>query len=434
MPESYKKVLIITYYWPPAAGAGVFRVLKFVKYLPHFGWKPVILTVKNGAFPARDPSLTTEVPDICRVYTSRNFEPANLYKKVVGMDQEDRIPSAVLTQENLSWRKKLTHWIRLNLFLPDAKIGWIPFGVHRGRQIIAAEQPDLIFSTSPPPTTHLVGKFLKGISGLPWVADFRDPWTNVYYYDQLPRSPISQKIDRSLEKSVVQRCDKTVVVNNGFFDYDSAGIHPVRIPNGFDRDDIPELPESVNNRKFTLRYFGTMKSRQYVESLFDVLKDLGETEKYRDSIRVEIIGPVESEALEKIRKKNIALELQFTGYMNHPEGLQRIAEADLLVFVIGKSSQAEVILSSKIFEYLMVRRPILGIGPPEGDASELLLRTGAGKMFDYRDQSGIRTFCINQFEKWEDGEVEVSIDTDEIEKYSRYSLTKKLTKVFEELA
>jgi hypothetical protein len=155
-----KKVLIITYYWPPAGGPGVQRVLKFAKYLPEFGWQPLVLTVKNGEYPAYDKSLKNDIPPECKVYTTKSIEPFKLYKKFTGMAENEAIPVATLTENKKNWKKRLAYWIRLNLFIPDAKIGWIPFAVKAGKKIIQEEKPDIILSSSPPPTVHLIAKKL----------------------------------------------------------------------------------------------------------------------------------------------------------------------------------------------------------------------------------------------------------------------------------
>jgi hypothetical protein len=182
-----KKVLIITYYWPPAGGPGVQRILKFAKYLPDFGWQPLVLTVSKGEYPALDKSLYKEIPQEAEVFKTKSFEPNLLYKKFVGLDQDASIPISVLSEEKSSLKKSLAHWIRINFFIPDAKIGWQPFAITEGKRIIENHQPDIIFSSSPPPTVHLIARRLKKYARLKWVADFRDPWTDIHYYENQNR-------------------------------------------------------------------------------------------------------------------------------------------------------------------------------------------------------------------------------------------------------
>jgi hypothetical protein len=191
-----KKVLIITYYWPPAGGPGVQRVLKFVKYLPELGWQPLVLTVKKGEYPAIDETLAKNIPPECKVFKTNIFEPSDLYKRFLGMDDKAKIPTAVLADNNPGLKKQIANLIRLNFFIPDAKIGWKKFAVEEGLKIIETEKPDLIFSSSPPPTVHLIAKKLAAKTNLKWVADFRDPWTDIHYYEKQPRLFFAKYLDR----------------------------------------------------------------------------------------------------------------------------------------------------------------------------------------------------------------------------------------------
>jgi len=428
------KVLIITYYWPPAAGAGVFRVLKFAKYLPRFGWKPIILTVKNGEYPATDHSLESEIPRESVVYNSRMYEPADLYKKFTGMPENEAVLNAVLTQKKQNWRMGISHWIRLNVFIPDAKIGWIPGGIKRGTEIIRKHKPDILFSTSPPPTVHLIARWLATHHHIPWVADFRDPWTNIYYYDQNPRSALSEKIDVYLEKKVLESARAVTAVNNGFFSQSQRLLEKCRrIPNGYDPDDMPDRINEKPNEKFTIRYMGSLKRRQYVDSFFGILEELSAEEPWRSSVKVDFIGRLDPEIIQRVKDKDIALEINFLGYQEHSDAIQSIAAADLLLMIIGRSDQAQNILLSKLFEYLMVGNPILAYGPPEGDASAVLSETSAGEMFNYDDYEGAQKYIVKEFERWKKGEGMPGIRQGKVDEYSRRSLTEKLTEIFEEV-
>lgn len=427
-------MLIITYYWPPAAGAGVMRILKFVKYLPNFNWYPIILTVKKGSFPAIDHSLLRDIPMQCEVFKTNSLEPNKLYKQFVGMSKGEKIPDAVLTKQNLGWKKKISHWIRLNLFIPDAKIGWIPFAVKKGKSIISSENPDLIFSTSPPPTVNLIAKKLAKWSGLPWVADFRDPWTNIYYYDKAPKGKLAQGIDQLLEQRALSYCDKITVVNDGFFGKLPPATPSIKkIPNGFDPDDIPDVSQKSRNSKFTIRYMGSMKVRQYVNTFYSVFEEFSQSVGLVKNIKFETIGPVDPYILQRLDRKQISIEFSHLGYIDHREAIKKIATADLLVFIVGQSERAEKVLTSKLFEYIMVERPILGIGPPEGDAGAILSETGLGKMFEYNDYNGLKHYMLENYQKWKRGNPSKKGNQNVIMKYSRLTLTRKLTDAFEEV-
>ena len=208
-----KKVLVVTYYWPPSGGPGVQRVLKFAKYLPAHGWEPIILTVKNGEYPSIDPSLAGDIPAGCSVHRSISFEPGGLYRPFVGLRSGEPIPVATLAVRDISWRQRWANWIRLNLFIPDAKIGWVPSALKAGRRIIRTTKPDLIFSSSPPQTVQLIAEKLARASGLPWVADYRDPWTRIFHYATSRRSAWARRYDRRLEERIVPAADERITVN-----------------------------------------------------------------------------------------------------------------------------------------------------------------------------------------------------------------------------
>lgn len=427
-----KKVLIITYYWPPAGGPGVQRVLKFVKYLPDYGWQPIVLTVRDGEFIALDESLQKEIPDGLRVYKTRALEPNLLYKKFVGMDKQAMIPDAVLTEKEIDWKKKFSHWVRLNLFLPDAKIGWLPFAVKKGKDIIRKEKPDVLFSSSPPPTVHLIAKKLAAFAKLKWVADFRDPWTNIHYYNKLPKSAMAEWLDKHLEESVLKKADRITMVNDDFFDQVDAPKTSI-ISNGFDSTDRPPIDSKKRNPRFTIRYMGSLKSRQYVESFFKLVGDVCSKEEFTDKIAIELIGNISPEVRQKIEQHNISCPVQLIPYQNHDAVLQKIAEADLLLLFIGRSDMAPKIISGKVFEYLMVRKPILAYGPVGGAADELLKKTGAGALFDYEDYNGAREFLLSLLKNWQENKKFSRFNHEEINKYERKALTGRLASLFEEL-
>lgn len=427
-----KKVLIITYYWPPAGGPGVQRVLKFAKYLPEFGWKPIILNVKKGEYPAIDETMAEDIPECCKVYKTNSIEPNFLYKKFTGMKLDEKIPVAVLAEKNQNWKKKVSNWIRINLFIPDAKIGWIPFGVKAGKKIIIKEKPDIIFSSSPPPTVHLIANKLAKWSGIKWVADFRDPWTDIYHYNKIKINSISKNYDKHLENNILHTCKKIIVVNDNFFqDFKNQEKMSI-IPNGYDSSDMIPTETPDKNTKFTIRYMGSMKIRQYVDSFFCILKEISKIKNLKNSIRLDIIGRIDPLIVKLIREKNINLEINFTGYLPHKEAIHLIANADLYLFIIGKGNRGKFITTSKIFEYLMMKKPIIAYGPLDGTANKILKKTGAGKMFDYDNKVDAKKYILGLYQKWNQGNIYFKVDLEEIKKYDRKILTQKLVQIFEE--
>ena len=209
-----KKVLLITYYWPPAGGPGVQRVLKFAKYLPQFDWQPIVLTVENGDYPALDPSMEEEVTEDIKVFKIPIWEPHSLYKKIMRQDPQQAIPVAVLSQKkNKSLKSKFLYWIRANIFIPDARIGWYFNVIKEAKKIVREESVDMLYVSSPPHSLQLFGLQLKKKLGIPLISDFRDPWMDIHFYHELKRMRITTAIDTRLEKKVLNQSDLVFTVS-----------------------------------------------------------------------------------------------------------------------------------------------------------------------------------------------------------------------------
>jgi glycosyltransferase involved in cell wall biosynthesis len=209
-----RKVLIITYYWPPAGGPGVQRVLKFAKYLPEFGWEPLILTVAHGDYPAVDESLCSEIPDGLPVYKTRTLEPFGTYRKVTGTNSDQEIPTYILNADNSDdWRRKLGKWVRANLFIPDARLGWIPFARRAGRKIIDAEDVRIIFTSSPPHSLQFIGRNLAKLTGRKWIVDLRDPWTEAFWQREMSMTLPARYLNTQMEKAILKSADDLITVS-----------------------------------------------------------------------------------------------------------------------------------------------------------------------------------------------------------------------------
>ncbi|TVQ71201.1 MAG: glycosyl transferase family 1, partial [Balneolaceae bacterium] len=209
------RVLIITYYWPPSGGAGVQRFLKFVKYLPQYGVDPVVLTCANPTYPIQDATLVSDIPDGVPVHHARTIEPFRIYGRVSGTTPEEAAsPATVLG----SWDNSLqraARWLRANLFVPDARVGWVPFVRLKARDLIARYHIETVVTTGPPHSTHFAGRWLKKKTGIRWVADFRDPWTDIHYNRVLPRTGFTRRRDLRMEMSILQQADEVTVTAPG---------------------------------------------------------------------------------------------------------------------------------------------------------------------------------------------------------------------------
>lgn len=431
-----KKVLIITYYWPPAGGPGVQRVLKFAKYLPEFGWDPIILTVANGEYPAIDESLAKDIPDGCKVYKTKALEPNMFYRKFTGMKQDEKIPVANLAQKNISWKKKLSNWVRLNLFIPDAKIGWIPYAVRQGKKIIKEEKPDIIFSSSPPPSVHLIAKKLAKWSGIKWVADFRDPWTKIHYLQNQKFNPLSKRRNKKLERSVVSGCDKASCVSNNFIDLitETEKSKFEIITNGYDTETDISVKNSTSSKFFKILYIGGLTWNRYYKSFFIGLKESIETgDLDAGKVRIQLAGSIEpsiKNEIEEIFSKLNVLEIQ--GYLPHAEAVQLMNEAQLLLLFMEQVKGYEGHIPGKLFEYISTQNRILGLGIAIGESAQILENTNTGKIFEPQNVSEIKDQLVKEYRNWQNGEI-LQIDTKLIEQYSRKRLSMKLATLFDEV-
>ncbi len=425
-----RKALFITYYWPPAGGPGVQRVLKFVKYLPEFGWKPIVLTVKDGDYSAVDNSLINEIPENCKIYKTRTLEPFNLYKKFTGQKEDSKISTNVLiARENESIKKKLARWVRFNMFIPDARVGWIPFLIYNGMKIIKQEKPDVIFCTSPPHSLQIGAKILSELSGIPIVTDFRDPWSEFVHYQSIKRFPLTVKIDKGLEKSVLRNSNMVTTISDVNIEYfkDKTRLKDTAvIPNGFDEDDFSAMSKTKRDI-FTITYTGAMTEDRVPHVLIKsvrILKDEGY------NLQVRIIGNVSPMLRKLTEEASVEDMFRELPYVPHNEVLKSLCESDLLLLVINNVPDNKGIITGKIFDYLGSGVRTLGIGPVNGEASEILQNTEAGDMFDYNDVSGVTNFIKEMIDRKNKG-IDLSVRIPE--EYSRKKQTQKLAGLFEKL-
>ena len=426
-----KKVLIVTYYWPPAGGAAVYRVSKFVKYLRKLHWEPIILTVKQPESSQYDYSLLNELPDDLKVIKTRSIEPTLLLKKITGKDLTHTPVGAVMQSSNKGLLSKFLTYIRLNFFVPDAKIGWLPFAVAHGKKIIDHENPSIIFSTSPPPTVHRVAKKLKDWSGLPWVADFRDPWTNIYYYDNFEQSKKALEKNKRYEFETLETADFLTVVNHGFFDESlekKYGDKIYQISNGFDPDYRPDQqPFRSDSDQFIIRYLGHFKNNQFPIALKEWLVLASKKPDLRKKVRIEFIGYVDDANKDMLSGENINIEIEYKPFVSRQKAMQLMTDADALLLCIGGDQSKKYGLSLKLFDYLLHQKPVIAFGPVDGGAAEILNKTNAGKMFKYDDIENLTLYL----ELLVSGNFDLSFDSEKANSYSIPVLTQQLVKVFE---
>lgn len=424
-----KKVLIITYYWPPSGGGGVQRWVKFVKYLPNFNIEPIVLTVRpdNASYAVIDESLSGELSESIKVYTTKSREPFNIYKK---FNSKDEIPyGGFANEENPGIFKKVSRFIRGNFFIPDARIGWNSFAYEQAKKIIEKYNIKTVITSSPPHSTQLIGLKLKKNFGIHWIADLRDPWTDIYYYKSMYHTYIAKLQDKRKEIEVLRNSDKIIVVSSSIKDLFAAKIELGNrekisvISNGFDAADF-DFSVVDNNDSFVITYTGTLADNYNIESFLEALINV--VNKHGSSkIKLQFVGRVSQKYRNIIDNSVLKSICTFVGHVDHDSSITYLKNSNALFLAIPDVSQNEGILTGKLFEYLAARKPIIAVGPPHGDASLIINECAAGKMFSYTDEQSISNYINDLYLKWvESSEHYSKSETYKI--YSREKLTEKL--------
>ena len=429
-----KRVLIISYYWPPSGGAGVQRWLKFVKYLRGFGWEPVVYTPENPESPAEDQSLVKDVPDGLEVIKTRIWEPYSTYKKFVGREKDDRIKSGFLSEKRKpSFQEKLSVWIRGNLFIPDARKFWIKPSIRHLTTYLEDRPVDAMVSTGPPHSMHLIARALKAKYNVPWIADFRDPWTNIDFYGALRLTRHSDRKHHRLEREVLSAANRVIVVSQGMAK-DFTRIHSREytvITNGYDGS-VPAGSEGDDDEKFTLAHIGSMVPSRNPESLWLALQELcQENPEFRSKLVIKLVGQVDHAVRTSISDHGLAEHLVLIDYLPHDDVARVQMQASVLLLIINNTPNATLVVTGKLFEYIRSGRPVLCIGPTGGDAATILLETNTGIAIDHSDVKGIKMNVLSYFIRYKDGKLKV--DGKGIEKYSRKNLTGELAAILDSL-
>ncbi|MEP0133919.1 MAG: glycosyltransferase family 4 protein [Eudoraea sp.] len=422
------KVLIISYYWPPAGGPGVQRWLKFVKYLPEFDIQPIIYIPKNPKYPITDSSLTKEIPKNVTIYKNKIFEPY-LYAGFLSKKKTKQISSGVISDDNPSLLEKFLLWIRGNMFIPDARKYWVKPSVRVLTGIIKKEGIDTIITTGPPHSLHLIGLELKKNLDVKWLADFRDPWTSIGYHTKLRLTKASQRKHSLLEKEVANGCDKLLVTSNTTkVEFESITTNPVYvITNGYD---IPEseLPFSALDKKFTLSHIGSLLTGRNPENLWKVLSEIiSENEAFRNVFQLNLIGVVGQDVLNCINDNGLKLYTRIKEYVTHEEAVNYQRSSQLLLLAEIDSPHTRGIIPGKLFEYLAAKRPILAIGPEHWEGGEIVKSTNSGVVCNYNSVADLKALILNWFHLYQEGNLMVS--SVNIKEYNRRTLTKKLAEL-----
>lgn len=430
-----KKALIITYYWPPSGGAGVQRWLKFAKYMRAFGWEPVIYTPENPEMPSGDDSLLADIPENLTVLKQPIWEPYSFYKKLTGMDESEKINSGFLSEKKKPGiADSISVWIRGNLFIPDARKFWIKPSVRFLSKYLHEHPVDVIITTGPPHSVHLIGLHLRQKTKIKWLADFRDPWTGIYYYDQLKLSILADLKHHNLEKKVLRQADMVTVVGKSMRDEFSAIVsrdYPI-IPNGYDESDFKNIDLQQTDRKFSIAHFGTIYPLANPVKFWKVLADKAKTEReFAENLIIKLVGKADHTVLESLREAGLDDFVEKTGYLPHSDVVKEMQKSQVLLLLLNRTPQARGILTGKIYEYLAARRPVICLGPADGDAATLITGANAGLVADYEDEGLMKSMLDTFFRKYMQGNL--TCESRGVEKFSRLELTRQMTEALDKL-
>lgn len=428
----HKTVLIITYYWPPAGGPGVQRWLKFAKYLPEFGVEPVIFTPKNPSYPIIDESLQDEIPADLKVIKTNIWEPYRIAEKINPKNKAYKA-GQFEKQESQSLLSRISIYIRGNFFIPDGRKFWIKPSVKFLKKYLNENQIDTIITTGPPHSLHLIGMKLKQANqDVKWLADFRDPWTQISYHADLKLNAYSKKKHKELEKKVLSLSD--CVIATSFTDaenYIKLGAGRVEVlTNGYEVNDFEV--EKLKSSKFAITYSGGLEAARNPIVVWQALQELTvENIEFSQDFQLVFYGNLSKEVRDSIFKNNLSNYLIEKGYVSHKESIIGIKNSALLLLTNFPNDNSKGIIPGKLFEYMATANPVLAIGPGGGDVAKILQETEAGNYFSHQQKAEVKKFILNEYKNWKTGSTKTP--SSKIYQFSRKSISERLSKIISEL-
>ncbi len=422
-----KKLLIITYYWPPAGGPGVQRWLKFVKYLPEFNIQPIVYIPENPTYPIIDNGLESEVSDKAIILKNKIFEPyglASFFEK----NKTKKISSGIISnQKKQSVLEKTLLWVRGNLFIPDARFLWVKPSVKYLKKYIQENNINTIVTSGPPHSLHLIGSQLKKDLNVKWFADFRDPWTTIGYHKALKLSSYAEKKHKAMEKEVLNSADTIIVTSKTTkTEFQEITSKPIEvITNGYDVEKIEKQPL---DDKFTLAHIGSFLSERNPKILWESLQELvTENADFKNDFRLKLIGATSQEVLDTISEFKLNDYVQNLGYVSHQQAVEQQRKSQVLLLIEINSTATKSIIPGKLFEYMVSERPIIAIGPEGSDFAEIITTTNTGFFFTYDEKEKLKALLLKYYQEYQNQNLKVHAVG--LQQYSRKSLTEQLVKL-----
>lgn len=421
-----KKVLIITYYWPPSGGSGVQRWLKFSKYLPEFGIEPIVLTVDPdfATYPSIDTTLELEVSDSIRVYRTKAKNPLEVYQKI---RRKPAPQSGFAGEKKSGLLDKIFRFIRGNVFLPDARIGWNPYAFEKAKQLIKEFNIETVITTSPPHSTQLIGLRLKKEFPLQWIADLRDPWTEIFYNKELFRTKWAEKQDAKMEKLCLESADQVVVVSDAIkrsflVKYPTAAEKFHVIPNGYDEKDFFNIDSTEKTDSKIISYVGNLGQQYPVDGFLDAFSKVL---KQDPAWKLQFVGNCYSGVHRLLEQKQLSDSVQFIPYVSHAEAIKYMINASVLLLIIPDIENNKGILTGKLFEYMATGNPILLIGPKDGDATSILKKNAVSITVNKQEIEKMYEFVLHS------QRMKIDVNPLLINKFSRRNLTGEVVELIQ---
>jgi glycosyltransferase involved in cell wall biosynthesis len=422
-----KKLLIITYYWPPAGGPGVQRWLKFVKYLPDFNVQPIVYVPENPTYPIIDNGLQSEVSEKAIILKKKIVEPYG-FASFLGKNKTKKISSGIIpNQKKQSFVEKTLLWVRGNIFIPDARFLWVKPSVTYLKKYIQENDIDTIITSGPPHSLHLIGLQLKKELTIKWLADFRDPWTTIGYHKALKLSSYAEKKHKDLEKEVLNSADTIIVTSKTTkTEFQVITSRPIEvITNGYDIEHVEKQP--LDN-KFSLAHIGSFLSERNPRILWQALQELvTENETFKNDFQLKLIGATSQEVLDTISEFELTNYVLNLGYVSHQEAVEHQRKSQVLLLIEINSDETKSIIPGKLFEYMISERPIIAIGPEGSDFAEIITSTNTGVFFTYDKKEELKAVLLNYYELYQKNNLKVNAVG--LQQYSRKNLTEQLSKL-----
>ncbi len=431
MPDSiHKKVLIISYYWPPSSGSGVQRWMYFAKYLGDYGITPIILTVdpKKASYRKLDQSFNQFIEGI-EVHKTKTLEPLKLYSLLTTGSTKKGIPQGSVGAEKKGLFSKISRYIRGNVFIPDARIGWKKYAIKEAKKIISSHDINLIITTGPPHSTHLIGRILKRLHKMHWIADLRDPWTEIYYKEDLLQSSKSQEKDRKLEFSVLNEADHILTIGPSMADLLRNKIPDQKekvsyIYNGYDAVKMKTVTTDKSEDFMVISFVGLLTDAMPHQSFSKALKIL-ESQKNIKTIKLRLVGDICQSFLDAVKVILPKDQIEILGYVAHREALRLMFNADILFTCLPTQEHSKIMISGKMLEYMATGNSILCIGDPESDASKILSASNNSITIQPHQIEEITAFVSAKYELWKEGKLNSNV-SDSIKNLSRFKTTEQL--------